>query len=393
VCFGQLGGSHSKAWSNQNPAVPTTVPVFHLGELAAPPTALTNLIQLRRQQQTRIATTKPSAKVGLFDFLRSFQHLESSVPHDCIYGLLGLLPPSVMVEPCLKPSYDKTPSHVFCDAARFMIEDDNSLRVVAFARNLVSKAPVAPLPSWVPDWTGIESLYPMHVHEPENLGTETRPAISRNVRFSANGKVLSLTGVLCDVVTALQPWATQYGRQPHSQQLCNDLRNKSLSNGVSYLRAVFDILAVRHESDTETWSMSDEQAHISMIQVLHFLRLLIQDEGFGEETRAKLAELAQVMLGDRNDAFLKILEWYFRLEAPDGPSIDDVDVVQQSLRLRSIGTGFWTTAMGIIKSRVFFESQNGTIGIGPEDTRVGDVVFRPPGFCGFFIQSMIITSW
>ena len=263
-----------------------------------------------------------------------------------------------------------------------MIEDGNSLRPIAMARSLVSKAPVVSLPSWVPDWTGTEKLVPLQVRKDANFDTETRLDIPINARFSADGKVISLTGVLCDVVSALQPWARQYR---HERDLCQTLRNKSLPNGVSYLRAVFHILAFRHDSYLEMLPTSEEY----MVQALHFLLLLARGRASAEERRSELTELAHIMFGGTDNAFSKILDWFFFNEGTAyGLSMDDYDA-QQYRRLKSIGERFCISSATLVRNRVFFETENGTVGIGPEETLVGDVIFRPPGYCGFFVLRQI----
>ena len=137
----------------------------------------------------------------------------------------------------IRPSYTKPPHEVFCDVARVTIEDDHSLRPVALARNLASRSPVTPLPSWVPDWTGAEFLIPMHLHQEGNHGTEIKLDIPRNAHFSANGLILSVRGTICDVVSALQSaWALQYQQEP--DQFCNTIRDIFLSNGFSLMSSV-----------------------------------------------------------------------------------------------------------------------------------------------------------
>lgn len=365
--------------------------IINFPKLAVPTSdALSNLIRLRQQQQTKIASRQPSntPDVGLFEFLRSYQHLESTDPRDRIYALLGIYSPLSKYRSPLNPSYDKPPDQVFREVARFMIEDDNSLRPVVFARSLASKAPVTLLPSWVPDWTGIEFLVPMHLHAHANHGTETRLDIPGNARFSVDGKVLSLEGTLCDVVSALQPtWTTQYKREP--ERLYATIRDRFLPNGVSLMKAVFHVLAARHEPCLDISSMSEDQTDAYMIQALMFLRLLTLDRGSVEERSTRLTELAYVMFGRTDGAFLKIRDWFFLYErTADGAPTGGHNAAQH-VRLMRIGELFWVTSTSMVRNRVFFETQNGTIGIGPEDTIVGDAIFRPPGFCGFFVLRRI----
>lgn len=166
---------------------------------------LENLIRLRQHQRTIISTSAPAdvENIPLFEFLRSYQHLKSTDPRDRIYALLGLYSPLFKYRSKISPSYTHPLHKVFCTVAKVMIEDENSLRPVALAGNIASRSPVAHLPSWVPDWTGVECLMPLHLHQEGNHGAEIRLDLHKNTHISENGLILSVRGTVCDVVSVL----------------------------------------------------------------------------------------------------------------------------------------------------------------------------------------------
>ena len=349
-------------------------------EVVAP---LENLIRLRQQQQTKISTSEPVyvSNVRLFEFLRSYQHLKSTDPRDRIYALLGLYSPLSKYRSRIRPSYTKPPHEVFCDVARVMIEDDHSLRPVALARNIASRSPVTPLPSWVPDWTGAEFLIPMHLHQEGNHGTEIKLDIPRNAHFSANGLILSARGTVCDVVSALQSaWALQYQQEPH--QFCNTIRDIFLPNGFSLMRAVFHLLVLKPEPSLD--GLSKEQTREYMVQAVHFLRLLVRGTYSNSESKLRITELLRIMFGRKDPACLEIVDWFFS-DSPDGGAAAVFHARDTQRRLEGIGQLFLIRSLAMVRNRVFFETQDGTLGIGPADVGVGDVVFHPPGYCGYFI--------
>ncbi|KAN0080474.1 Heterokaryon incompatibility protein (HET) domain containing protein [Elaphomyces granulatus] len=346
--------------------------------------SLEHLIRLRQQQQTIISSSDRAharSDVRIFDFLRSYQHLMSTDPRDRIYALLGLYSPLSEYRSRISPSYTKPAHEVFCNVARVMIEDDNSLRPVALARNLASRSPVTPLPSWVPDWTGAEFLFPMHLHEDGNHGTEVRLDIPGNVNFSTNGLILSARGTVCDVVSVLQStWALQYQREP--DQFCNAIRNIFLPNGFSIMRAVFHLLVLNPEPSLD--GLSEEQAEVYMIQAMHFLRLLIHNTYSASEHKLKITELSLIMFGKKDPACLEMIDRFFPY-SPDDSAAAVFHARDTQQRLEGISQLFSIRSLAIVRNRIFFETQNGTLGIGPADVRVGDVVFYPPGYCGYFV--------
>ncbi len=342
--------------------------------------ALTNLVSLRQQQQAITATGEPSntSNVSLFEFLRLFGRLDCTDPRDRIYALLGLVSPLSKYKSRLNPSYDKPTDQVFSDITRFMIEDEHTLRPIVIARTLASKAPVTFLPSWVPDWTAFESGFCMHLRCLDNFGTETRLNIPTNAQFSADGKVLSLTNTLCDAVSVLQPtWGSQYMKGPR-QDLGDTLRDRFLPNGVSYLKAVFHVLVPRHEFCQEVSSMSEALAYAYMVQALQFLRSLSLDTVPLEELSSRLTELAHTMFGRTDNVFSRIRDRNFRYET----ATDNTERGQFGMRFAEL---FRVYSAFVLQGRVLFETENGTVGVGPEETLVGDVVFQTPGFCGSFI--------
>ncbi|KAF2260481.1 hypothetical protein CC78DRAFT_589624 [Lojkania enalia] len=183
----------TRVWIQQEIALARTVPTF------------TSLSKLRQQQQ--MITPNPKAtysfNVSLFDFFDSYGALGSGDPRDRIYALLELNSPLSKYRSTLKPDYSRPTCDVDYDVAKLLIEDDNSLQPAACARNLYSVSPTAFLPSWVPDLNATDKIPDLYMPERKSQRTLGQN-IFKNVNFLANGRVLSLTGIVCDTVSALQ---------------------------------------------------------------------------------------------------------------------------------------------------------------------------------------------
>ena len=240
--------AHSE-WERKRKRIATTPDfVQNWQKLAVPmgdnETSIHSLIKLRQEQQSLIAAPEQthSHRTSLFDFLRSYQHLQSTDPRDRIYALLGLYSPMSRYRSQIQPSYQKKAHEVFCDVARVLIDGDHSLRAAAFARNLSSSSPVTSLPSWVPDWTGTEVLYPLHaVSHGKCQDSRSEFDISSYVRIAIDGRTLSVRGALCDRVSALHAnWAKIYQNKPTG--LLNLIQGRALPNGHTVIQSIFHLL-------------------------------------------------------------------------------------------------------------------------------------------------------
>jgi hypothetical protein len=119
------------------------VSVLRKAGILPTPTSM-SLIQLIRSQKS----TSDVKRLGLADLLHLTYKLESKLPHDKIYALLGLVVDGG--EPAYAPDYDEGITDVYHRAAAHMITTSNSLDILAcvsWPKNLEK------LPSWVPDWT------------------------------------------------------------------------------------------------------------------------------------------------------------------------------------------------------------------------------------------------
>lgn len=81
--------------------------------------------------------------------------LEATVPHDRIYGMLGLLTPKVqaIAPPQLRPDYGSKAEDVFHAYTRFVVEHTGDIRILLWGQ----LGRLAGVPSWVPDYTSREN--------------------------------------------------------------------------------------------------------------------------------------------------------------------------------------------------------------------------------------------
>lgn len=161
------------------------------------------LIHLRLSQ---LGAWKEDGDSNLWKSLYTSFGLKSTDPRDHIYALLRLTGLE-KYRLLLCQSYTKSASHVFSEAARIIIEE-NSLEPLAIACAFCCSNIL--LPSWVPDWVADEVTFISFDCTQSDLthreGKSGSPVvdISDFVSFSADGKILSVTGILHDEVSFLK---------------------------------------------------------------------------------------------------------------------------------------------------------------------------------------------
>ncbi|KAF7898615.1 hypothetical protein EAF00_005061 [Botryotinia globosa] len=110
------------------------------------------LIQLDFYRMSESVDYERDETPNLLHYLYLSIILESTDPRDRIYALLGL-PHFEKYQSVFRPSYTKSTSQVFSEAARIMIEEEKSLVPIAVACRLYCTD--ISLPSWVPDWAAL----------------------------------------------------------------------------------------------------------------------------------------------------------------------------------------------------------------------------------------------
>jgi hypothetical protein len=142
--------------------------------------SLMNAYQWRRGSEVSFEIRKfsllsPAHK--LLRLLRLFFDNESTIPHDHIYGMLGLLddqPPEY-----LKPDYRLPFVRVCQDYARFILEATRDLKIIE-----THKSELEACPSWVPDFRYLTAIREFHTASTTGV-----------VRFSADGQQLTVEGI------------------------------------------------------------------------------------------------------------------------------------------------------------------------------------------------------
>ncbi|THV49869.1 hypothetical protein BGAL_0175g00060 [Botrytis galanthina] len=290
--------------------------------------------------------------------------LESTDPKDKIYALLGL-PRFEKYRSLLRPSYTKSASHVFSEAARVMIEEENSLEPIAAACML--NCTDISLPSWVPDWTAGSAELARFRDAYDKFRYFSRKTtgpvkdISDFVSFSADGKILSVTGLLHDEVSFLKGCFSKASMKNHGEwEFLSDLKDNSLPNGLTVLEAAFRIFVGMDANATlDSYRREDFPKF--------FLEAISVAVMMGERN---LISTIQILFGQGLSKLTKIPQ------ALNEPAFDQLD---RKFLLR----------LSRITGQILFNTKNGTLGFGPPGTIPGDKIFHLIGYPEDFILRKI----
>jgi len=158
-------------------------------------------------------STKRAAQ-HLVRMLRIYGGCKATVPHDKIYGLLGLSdsfsfpnaePPEI--------AYDRDIRDVYTDWARFLISSQESLDLLYISQRMLHDPS---LPSWVPDWRTArhDLLLTLDIFPDTFKYTGPKMEISNNsIEFKENGRLLMVKG---SVIATFNPGFRFFPVQPDS---------------------------------------------------------------------------------------------------------------------------------------------------------------------------------
>jgi len=135
---------------------------------------------LRDQFRAPEFGAKPTAE-KLVSLMTKMGGKQATVPHDYIYGLLGMVDASTLPQH-LRPDYTLPYARVFADYARFLIEQTGDLRLLMDRTRYPE--PLDGVPSWVPNPATFKA----------GLSSEPEPLTRHVGGFEADGRVLTAEG-------------------------------------------------------------------------------------------------------------------------------------------------------------------------------------------------------
>ena len=138
-------------------------------------------------------------RLGLDHLLLATRDHLCTKPEDRIFSLLGLLSKADTADPLLQVDYMKRWDLVFGLATQFILTKSQDLNILSYA---AGREQWYCLPSWVPNWTDLESppLKALLYRADGGDGRASHPKAHHSIAFSRPGLVLVVESILVDRV-------------------------------------------------------------------------------------------------------------------------------------------------------------------------------------------------
>ena len=268
--------------------------------------------------------------LGLTQLLLHTLGNKAKDPRDKVFALFGITNAGYEKTPA-RPDYSRTVEEVYISVARFLVEDDYSLKILSAVQHAHADSA---LPSWVPDWRirhrirlldATESYLNNRAHGPR----QTYPVIT----CIPHPRKLALDGFTFDVIHTLHSGEVGFDVEDEADRiLFHSLRDRRLIAGI-----------VGHD---KIYPPTQEDIEIAWLRT-------ISAGLFPDGT-----QLATFFAGARYPRYVR---WQ---SADDGSILPPTEVVDEIFSFVPL----WT------KGRRTFVTQKGFLGLGPAEVEAGDVV-------------------
>jgi hypothetical protein len=307
-------------------------------------------------------------------YLMFVQNLKCTNPRDKVFGILGLrrnvneqLPDLAKL---LQVDYNKSEQQVYQDAARYIIESQQSL-YICFGQPLASKS-VQNLPSWVPDWSvrlkeAPTAFLTVHYRLHNLLPWPVNIAFDHNSMYT-DGLSIDTISFATDTMSCETPLP---GIKQIILYLCSQVGvapTGRVDPGLASLASIRYRQSVSHEDGQSIFealwrtlignTANFKPAHPTFVR--HFEGLL---------DIIRLRERG-IMFDRTNVNEITILD-------PDVERKLDSDIISQLLwrsALEKDSGPFFLELVNTIQGRVFFTTSKGYMGFGAMGSKVGDEV-------------------
>lgn len=306
-----------------------------------------------------VGRTRASTRLSLYETMWATRTFQCFDPHDCVYGILGLIEPNIASQ--IVVDYCESMALLFAKVSQLIIRSEQSLEVLTQANGWPQAEGIKTqgCPSWVVDWSQRISPDTIAVGQAQELHYDQYRAaleLTPLVSFSADAMEMNLTGYAVDSVAIA---TSSLGR---SGELFPDILDPQ------------HLSAYRERFMAYPASCSIEEA---------WVRTILLDVGrFRSDSTPRLSS--------GNTEAAECLERYMAVYSmgPEGIKAEQSSFTHQSWEHRSQETrpalqetisDFEITVNEKVPSRSFFISSTGYMGLGPASLREEDIVCIFPG--------------
>lgn len=276
----------------------------------------------------------------------------STDPRDYVYALLSHPSAKINGRLIVQPDYTLSPAQVFTEVASNIIESTSSLQIIAFVDHPEKPGDLV-LPTWVPDWHGLNLTAPLRCSTQGGRDTDT----SIHVSQSSKGVMLQCRGAILDTL------ATFSDMIEHSELTVTTLE-KETKKKIPFL--------IDH-----IWRENASVEGVNIPSAGEFLTALslVLTGGFRNELNSTRGD---ALLQQQSDLAALITDYErIRLNEQPGSFFASLDSEEKALIEKMAAKGSaqrfvqdmtWTSMC-----RRVFRTKNGSFGLGPRTMREGDI--------------------
>ncbi|SPN99070.1 related to heterokaryon incompatibility protein het-6 [Cephalotrichum gorgonifer] len=133
-------------------------------------------------------------EASLLEILQACRNRHASVPHDKVFGILGVLPEEMREN--FKPDYALTVRDVYINVVDYLVTTTERLDVICESIHFPPHTSTTNLPTWTPDWSHIPQATSLGLHYDFKAAGSTKAKWS----FKDGRSKLAVSAVFLDVV-------------------------------------------------------------------------------------------------------------------------------------------------------------------------------------------------
>jgi hypothetical protein len=344
-------------WGNQEVWVDWKEVAAFCGVMDAYGASIINHLQLKSWVANHINlvwATNPSGKprFTFVEVLHWARVHRATDPRGYIYSLLSHPSAKVNGSLLVQPNYMMTSTQVYTGFAVNVIERTESLQILAFVEHHEESGVLA-LPTWVPDWHALNLVAPLRC--PTNAAAETDNRIL--LAETKNGMILKCRGFVIDTLRAMSDMMV-------ASELTVTTADKEIQKKIPFLiDHVWNTTVV--DPKIPLRPPREYMAALSLVLTGGYLDDL--DSTSGERKEQQQADLAALTLEYERIKLHDSLDGFFRSLTPEDKAL------VQKMAARGSAHQFVQEMTWTSMSRKVFRTAKGSIGLGPQIMKEGDL--------------------
>lgn len=316
-------------------------------------TILESVMQMQSMMWGLNQHVKGRGVSDILDLLDIFQGNDCSDDKDRIFALLGLVDRGPLDGFNFPVDYHQSTASIFVKFATQILEQRDTIDILAFSgamQRFSQTKPSLNLPSWVPDWRFREKFKPLARSTEPLLGPQNGPSL-----FTRDSNILRLQGLIFDKVAKASLPDTAGD---------SELESDDISKQWMEISKFFQGLT--------RYVNASSQTYLNCVR-----RTIMADNSHSRTGQSSIIDFVFAFMLGRGATSHSEMNASFSIQ--NEVTRHEDGSVSSTVNLNDVANankplGFAELVKITTAGRSFFVTEKGYIGIGPADTRLGDIV-------------------